>query len=238
MWGEKMLVEKWDNLPEFMKNNTVREYYEIIEKKKLNLFFKRVFDIVISIILILIFSPILITVAILIKLDSTGRVFFKQDRVTKYGKIFKMYKFRTMVESQDQGSAQVTMLGDKRITRIGKILRKFRIDELPQLFNIFIGDISFVGPRPEILKFVKEYDDEMLATLLIPAGVTSMASVAFRNEDELLKNVEDVEYTYVTTIMPNKVKLNLDYIKNISVFEDIKIMFITVITVFFKSKKN
>ena len=140
-----------------------------------------------------------------------------------------------MIENQKEGSSEVTLSDDDRITKCGKILRKFRIDEIPQLFNILIGDMSFVGPRPEVEKYVKSYDNQMMASLLLPAGVTSMASVAFRNEDQLLNDADNVDFVYIMSILPSKMELNLEYVKNVSVLNDIKVMFITFITVFLKS---
>mgnify|MGYP001780271769 CR=1 FL=1 len=230
-----MFLKKWDELPDCMKNDSVKVYYDILEKKKVNLFFKRIFDIILSILLIILLSPVIVTTAIVIKLDSQGKVFFRQRRVTQYGRVFKIFKFRTMIENQKEGSSEVTLSDDDRITKCGKILRKFRIDEIPQLFNILIGDMSFVGPRPEVEKYVKSYDNQMMASLLLPAGVTSMASVAFRNEDQLLNDADNVDFVYIMSILPSKMELNLEYVKNVSVLNDIKVMFITFITVFLKS---
>lgn len=229
-----MIIKDWDSLPEYMKNDSVKQYYDILQTKKVKLFFKRIFDILLSLLLIIILLPILIIVPIVIKLDSKGSVLFRQNRVTQYGRVFKILKFRTMVENKEDNNVEVTLSDDSRITKCGKILRKYRIDEIPQLFNILVGDMSFVGARPEVERYMRSYDDEMFATLLLPAGVTSMTSIAFRNESELLNNVENVEFTYLMNILPSKMQLNLQYLKNVGVLYDIKVMFITLITVFFK----
>ena len=229
-----MFIKKWDDLPSFMQTDLVREYYDVLCKKQGSLFFKRLFDIILSIFLIILFSPILLAVSLVVKLDSKGPIFFKQQRLTQYGRVFQIYKFRTMVQRPEGDEMEVTLAGDSRITKSGKILRKFRIDEIPQLFNILWGDMSFVGPRPEVERYVQGDDEEMIATLLVQAGVTSMASIAFRNEDQILKNSMNPEWTYLTVILPSKIKMNLQYIKDLSVLYDIKVMFITFMTVFLR----
>ena len=183
-----MLLRKWKDIPEFMKNEEVRKYYDILNKKRFSLILKRFFDIVMSMILLLILSPIFLVLAIWIKIDSQGPVFYRQERVTQYGKIFRIFKFRTMISNADQIGALVTTQNDTRITKVGEKIRKCRLDEIPQLINILIGDMSFVGTRPEVRKYVDAYTDEMKATLLLPAGVTSSASISYRDEDEVISN--------------------------------------------------
>ena len=187
----------WENLPENMKNEKVREYYNILQSKKYSLIFKRIFDLIFSIFFALISSPLMLIVAVIIKLDSPGKIIFKQKRVTEGGRVFEIFKFRTMVENAEKLGAQVTTGEDLRITKCGKWLRKLRIDEFPQIFNIIKGDLSFVGPRPEVVRYVKEYTPEMLATLLIPAGVTSTASILYKDEAKLLENAKNPDEVYI-----------------------------------------
>ena len=216
-------------------NEEIKKYYKILSHKKIQLFFKRIIDIIGSLILLIILSPIMLIMAILIKLDSKGPVFYRQERVTTYGRIFKIFKFRTMVQNADKIGSLVTLGEDPRITRIGKIIRKFRIDEIPQVINILIGDMSFVGTRPEVKKYVDKYNDEMKATLLMPAGVTSIASIKYKDEDEIISTYlnkgEKIDDIYVKRVLPEKMKYNLEYITKFSVFYDIKICINTVIGV-------
>lgn len=214
-----------------MKNEEVKKYYEIVKKRKAALIFKRIFDIVMSVFLIVLFSPLLLATFIVIKLDSPGKALFLQDRVTQNGKIFKVFKFRTMVENAESLGSQVTTGEDPRITKCGKWLRKFRIDEVPQLFNILKGELSFVGVRPEVPKYVEKYTPEMFATLLLPAGVTSMTSIMYKDESKLLEGAENPDKTYVEEILPEKMKYNLEYIKNFNFWYDIKVMVKTVFAV-------
>ena len=214
-----------------MKNEEVKKYYEIVKKRKAALIFKRIFDIVMSVFLIVLFSPLLLATFIVIKLDSPGKALFLQDRVTQNGKIFKVFKFRTMVENAESLGSQVTTGEDPRITKCGRWLRKFRIDEIPQLFNILKGELSFVGVRPEVPKYVEKYNPEMFATLLLPAGVTSMTSIMYKDESKLLEGAENPDKTYVEEILPEKMKYNLEYIKNFNFWYDIKVMVKTVFAV-------
>lgn len=230
-----MILKKYEELPENMKNEKVKEYYEILSKKKFSLLMKRIFDIFFSLIILIIVSPIILILAIAIKLDSKGPVFYRQERVTTNGKIFKIFKFRTMVQNADKIGTLVTIGNDARITRVGKLIRKIRLDELPQLINIIKGEMSFVGTRPEVKKYVDKYSDEMKATLLMPAGVTSIASIKYKDEDEILdksvKNGKDVDTAYVEDVLPGKMKYNLEYIKKFSILRDFKICIDTVIGV-------
>lgn len=226
-----MLLIKWDKLPDYMKNEAVKEYYDILKQKKINLIIKRMFDIIISIFLLAVLSPILIILSILIKIDSKGEIFFRQQRITQYGKVFKIFKFRTMIKDAEKLGTQITVNNDNRITKIGKLLRKLRLDELPQLINILMGDMTFVGTRPEVKKYVDRYSDSMMATLLMPAGVTSLSSIMFRNEQALLDSCEDVDKMYIETILVKKMKYNLEYIKEFNFIYDMKIMFKTIFAV-------
>lgn len=226
-------MRKWNELPEFMKNEEVKGYYHILQKKKVSLILKRIFDIIMSIIMIFLLSPVLIGVSIWIKLDSKGPVFYRQARITQYGREFRIFKFRTMVTGADKIGTLVTTKNDSRITRVGEKIRKCRLDEIPQLFNIFLGDMSFVGTRPEVKKYVDAYTDEMMATLLLPAGVTSLASIQYRDEDEILAKYVNEEHSvdevYVEKILPDKMRYNLKYLKSFSIVEDIVLCVKTVI---------
>lgn len=225
------MLKNWNKLPEYMRTEEVRPYYDLLQRKKLSLFFKRVFDIVVSLIMIIFCSPILLIISILIVKDSKGGVFYRQERVTQYGRIFRIFKFRTMVQNADQIGTQVTVSNDSRITKIGSKLRNCRLDELPQLFNIFLGDMTFVGTRPESVHYVKSYTNEMYATLLLPAGVTSEASIEYKDETDLLDQADDVDSVYINEVLPEKMKYNLNSIKEFSFFKEIATMFRTVFAV-------
>lgn len=225
------MLKNWNELPEYMRTDEVRPYYDLLQRKKLSLFFKRVFDIVVSLIMIILCSPILLIISILIVKDSKGGVFYRQERVTQYGRVFRIFKFRTMVQNADQIGTQVTVSNDSRITKIGSKLRNCRLDELPQLFNIFLGDMTFVGTRPESVHYVKSYTNEMYATLLLPAGVTSEASIEYKDEAELLDQADDVDSVYINEVLPEKMKYNLNSIKEFSFSKEIATMFRTVFTV-------
>ncbi len=224
-------MKKWENLPGDLRVDEVRKYYEILQKHKGGLFAKRVFDVVTAGILVVILSPVLLVLSILIKVDSKGPVMFRQVRITTYGKRFRIFKFRTMVNNADKIGTQITTKGDARITRMGKILRGCRLDELPQLFNILIGDMTFVGTRPEVEKYVEHYTNEMKATLLLPAGVTSRASIEYKDEDRLLESAENADEVYIEQVLPEKMKYNLKAIEQFSFWGDIKTMFATVAAV-------
>lgn len=224
-------MEKWESLPLYMQNTEVRRYYEILSRKRASLIIKRSFDIICSLFLLFVLSPVMLVTAVIIKLDSDGRIFFRQTRVTRYGKKFKILKFRTMVEGAASMGPSVTSFQDARITRVGNIIRKLRIDEFPQLINVLIGDMSFVGTRPEVPEYVQKYKSEMYATLLLPAGVTSITCVKFKDEDQILDKYQSTVDAYINVVLPRKMKLDLQYIKNFNFFYDLKIMFMTVIAV-------
>ena len=226
-----MKVRKWEELPEKMRTREVRRYYNIIVRHSGWFKVKRVMDICVSLVLLVILLIPMGIIALMIKTDSQGPVFFRQERVTQYGKIFKIYKFRTMVDNASQLGSQVTVNNDARITRVGKLLRKYRLDEFPQLFNILAGDMTLVGTRPEVIKYVKEYSGEMYATLLLPAGLTSRTSIAYKDEDKLLKDAKDADKVYVDEILPVKMKYNLESLRRFGVREDMTVMWNTFVSV-------
>ena len=227
-----MLLKEWDLLPEEMRTPAVRPYYDRLCRKKAGLIAKRIGDVALSALLIILLSPVLLVISLIIVCDSRGGVFFRQQRVTSYGKVFRIFKFRTMVSNAESLGSQVTVNNDSRVTRCGRFLRKYRLDELPQLFNIFMGEMSFVGTRPEVPRYVQAYTEEMRATLLLPAGVTSLASIQFKDEDALLQNADDADRTYVEEILPQKMKYNLEYLDRYRFGYDIRLMFQTVVAVF------
>lgn len=214
-----------------MRTEAVSEYYLKLRKKNFTLFWKRVFDIFVSLILLILLSPVFLILAIAIKIESRGPVFFRQVRVTQYGKTFRIFKFRTMVVNAEAIGAQVTSKGDSRITRVGKFIRKCRLDEVSQLIDVFRGKMTFVGTRPEVPKYVQKYTPEMMATLLLPAGITSVASIKYKDEDEILQNAENADEAYVEKVLPEKMKYNLQSLKNFGFFRDIGVMFQTVFAV-------
>ena len=226
-----MRLVKWEKLPAEMQTVEVKKYYDILKKKRLGLFFKRLFDIVVSFTLLLILSPIFLLLAIAIKIDSKGPVFFRQERITQYGKKFRIFKFRSMVADAPKLGSDITVKNDMRITRVGKLIRKCRLDEISQLIDVLRGKMTFVGTRPEVEKYVKEYTPEMMATLLLPAGITSESSILYKDEDELLNASSDVDKTYVEEVLPGKMYYNLKSIENFSFFKDIRTMFRTVFAV-------
>lgn len=225
-----MILCPWEKLPEQLQTDAVRPYYEILKKKWFSLLIKRIFDVMASLTMLIILLPVFLVLAIAIKLDSPGPVFYRQVRVTQYGKRFRIFKFRSMVQNADKGSL-VTVGADCRITRVGKIIRKCRLDEICQLIDILRGTMTFVGTRPEVPKYVEKYTPEMMATLLLPAGVTSLASIFYKDEDMLLDGAEDVDKTYTQQVLPGKMRYNLKAIKKFSFFGDIKLMFMTVFAV-------
>ena len=229
-------MKKFESLPAELQTEQVRPYYAALAAKHGQLFLKRAFDILVSAILLLLLSPILLFFAIWIKLDSPGPVFYRQERVTSYGRIFRIFKFRTMKVDADKMGSLVTLKNDDRITRVGHVIRRYRLDELPQLLNILRGDMSLVGTRPEVAKYVAAYTPEMKATLLLPAGVTSTASILFKDEEELIAKFilegMEVDDIYITKVLPEKMHYNLSYLKNYSFLGDLKLMVRTVLKVF------
>lgn len=225
----------WNDLPENMKNEQVRPYYEKLEQKRGSLIVKRLFDILVSLVMLILLSWLFLILAIAIKVDSHGPVFYRQVRVTTGNRDFRIFKFRTMVNNADKIGSLVTTGNDSRITRVGAKIRKCRLDEIPQLLNIMKGEMSFVGTRPEVRKYVDRYTDEMMATLLMPAGVTSLASISFKDEDELIDAYTEqgmsVDDAYIEKVLPEKMKFNLEYINKNNFLEDWKILFKTVVQV-------
>lgn len=222
-------------MPQFMKNHYTLEAVKVLEKKKATLVFKRFFDICLSLILLVILSPVFLVLAICIKLEDGGPIFYRQQRITTYGRVFRIFKFRTMILNADKMGPLVTQDNDSRITKIGKKIRDFRLDEIAQLINVLIGDMTFVGTRPEVQKYVDAYSEEMMVTLLLPAGITSRSSIEFRNEaDKISKWMEQgltADEAYIQKILPEKMRYNIDYISELSITQDIKVMLQTVFAV-------
>ncbi len=225
------MLRRWEDLPDFMRTPEVRPYWEILNKRCGQLITKRVFDFVVSILLLIILLIPMAIIAVWIKLDSRGPVFYRQERVTTYGKHFRIHKFRTMVFNADKIGTAVTVGNDSRITRIGAKLRHLRLDELPQVFDVINGDMSFVGTRPEAVKYVERYKPEYAATLLMPAGITSEASIRYKDEDKLLNRADDVDEVYVSQVLPEKMKWNLESIRRFRFLREILTMFRTVAAV-------
>lgn len=208
----------------------MREEFKV---KPINDFFKRIFDVFSSFTAIILLSPFFVFIAIMIRLTSDGPVFFKQIRVGKDGIFFEIYKFRTMVKNAEKLGKQITVGNDERITKIGVFLRKYKLDELPQLMNVLKGDMSIVGPRPEVPKYTKMYSDEQKNVLLVKPGITDYASIKYRNENIMLNMSNNPEKTYIEEVMVDKININLEYIKKRSVIEDIKIVFLTLWKIIF-----
>lgn len=226
-----MTLRNWDDLPRFMQCEEVREYYDILAKKKLSLKLKRAFDVVAGVCVLIVTAIPMLIIAIKVAIESPGGVFYRQERITTYGKKFRIHKFRTMVANADKIGSTVTVSGDSRITPTGAFLRKYRLDELPQVFDVLSGNMSFVGTRPEATKYVKKYTKEMRATLLLPAGVTSEASIHYKDEAELLDAADDVDKVYVEQVLPAKMKYNLESIRKFSFWSEIVTMIRTVLAV-------
>ncbi len=225
------MLRKWDDLPDFMRTSEVRPYWEALSKKRGQLLLKRVFDLFVALVLLILLALPMLVLALWIKADSEGPVFYRQERVTTYGKHFRIHKFRTMVSNADKIGTTVTVGNDSRITKVGARLRKLRLDELPQILDVLSGDMSFVGTRPEAVKYVDNYNPEYNATLLMPAGITSEASIRYKDEDKLLDGASDVDSVYQNQVLPEKMKWNLESIKRFSFFQDILTMFRTVAAV-------
>ena len=228
-------MRKWEKVPKYFHNKEVKEYYDILSKRRFSLFIKRFLDIIFSIIGLIVFFPIFLILAIAIKIDSRGPIFYRQERVTIYNKTFRIFKFRTMVQNADKIGSLVTVGKDKRITRVGSFIRKTRLDEVPQLINVLIGDMTFIGTRPEVRKYVDAYTNEMKATLLMRAGVTSYTSIVFKDEAEIMDKYidkkHDADNVYINKVLPIKMSTNLEYIKKFNAFYDIKIIIWTVLAV-------
>lgn len=231
------MLREWKDIPDFMRCDEVKEYYDILAKKKGSLALKRVFDVVVAALMLIILALPMLIISVMIKADSKGPVMYRQERVTTYGKKFKIHKFRTMVNNADKIGSAVTVGGDARITKVGAKIRNLRIDEIPQLIDVLEGNMSFVGTRPETTKYVDKYTNEMYATLLLPAGITSEASIRYKDEAELLNAAEDVDKVYVEDVLPGKMKYNLNRIRHFSFVGEIATMFRTVFAVLGKEYK-
>ena len=232
------MFKKWDDLPDFMRVPEVRPYWEILNKKRGQLMLKRLFDLVAGVILLIILAIPMAVIAVLIKRDSEGPVFYRQERATAYGKHFRIHKFRTMVSNADKIGSTVTVGNDSRITKVGSKLRGHRPDELPQVLDVISGNMSFVGTRPEAVKYIERYEPEYRATLLMPAGITSEASIRYKDEDRLLNAADDVDKVYIEKVLPEKMKWNLKSIKEFSFSGDIATMFRTVFAVLGKEYRE
>ncbi len=224
------MICSWEKLPHFMRTEEVRPYYEILRRRRISLMMKRTFDFVMSSVLLVLLSPLFLILSIWIHLDSPGPVFYRQERITQYGRTFRIYKFRTMVQDADKIGSLVTVGGDSRITKVGQKLRGCRLDEIPQLINIWKGEMTFVGTRPEVAKYVKKYTKEMYATLLLPAGVTSEVSIEFKDEEQLLGGIsgDEADWIYIEKVMPAKMRWNLKGIHNFSLCQEGLLLFRTV----------
>ena len=222
----------FDKLPAEFRNDEVRRYYDMLQKRRGSLFVKRAFDIVAAVIILLFIIIPIAVIAVMIRLDSKGPALFRQERVTTYGRRFRILKFRTMVVNAEQLGTMVTTDSDSRVTKLGRKLRKYRLDELPQILNVLAGDMSFVGTRPEVVKYVRKYKPEYYATLLMPAGITSLTSIMYKDEEKLLASTDDADSVYLNKVLPEKMKYNLEYVENFSFFHDIGLMFKTVKEVF------
>lgn len=233
------MLRKWEELPEFMKTTEVRPYWEVLNKRRGQLLLKRIFDLVVGIILLIILAIPMAIIAVMIKIDSKGSIFYRQERVTAYGKHFYIHKFRTMVNNAEKIGPAVTVENDVRLTKIGAKLRKYCLDEFPQLIDVILGDMSFVGTRPEVVKYVNKYKPDYYATLLMPAGITSEASIRYKDESRLLMNTTDeIDKIYLEKILPAKMFLNLQSIINFNIVTDIKTMFVTITAVMGKDKNE
>ena len=227
-----MIMCKWEELPDYMRTEEVKPYYDLLKKRTGSLILKRVFDIVFSALLLMVIWPLFIIIAAAIKVDSKGPVFYRQTRITQYGKEFRIFKFRTMVTGADKIGTLVTVDNDSRITRVGAFLRKSKLDELGQLLDVFRGTMSFIGTRPEVPRYVAKYTPEMMATLLLPAGITSLTSIYYCGESSLLDQSKNPDYTYITEILPDKMAWNLKGIKEFSLMGDIKTILMTLLVIF------
>ncbi|MBQ3138587.1 MAG: sugar transferase [Ruminococcus sp.] len=226
-----MILRRWEDLPDYMRVPEVKPYYDLLYKKRFQLMLKRAFDFCLGLLVLIAVAIPMIVIAVWIKLDSKGPVFYRQERVTTYGKRFRIHKFRTMVSNADKIGTAVTVGNDSRITKVGQKLRHLRLDELPQVLDVLEGTMSFVGTRPEAVKYVEQYQPEFYATLLMPAGITSEASIRYKDEDKLLSAADDVDKVYVEKVLPAKMVWNLNSIERFSFLREILTMFRTVIAV-------
>ena len=204
---------------------------DVLKRRRGRLALKRVMDIAISGAALCVLWPVLLLIALAIVIDDPGPVFYRQVRVGRGGKEFRIFKFRTMVVDADKKGLQITVGRDSRITRMGALLRKTKLDELAQLLNVFLGQMSFVGPRPEVPRYVAMYTPYQRQVLLVRPGITDYASIAYRNENDLLAGADDPERMYVEEIMPAKLELNMKYLRRVSPLEDIRLILATIAAV-------
>lgn len=233
-----MFLRPWDRLPADFQIPEIRPYYDAVAAKPVALLFKRLFDLLASSVAIVFLAPILLLLSVAIKLDSKGPVFFRQARVTQYGRTFRIFKFRSMVADAESCGSAVTVSRDPRVTRVGAFLRKTKLDEIPQLFNVFSGDMSFVGTRPEVPRYVSAYLPEWRATLLLPAGITSLASIFYKDENTLIDAAVDPDRVYLDRILPDKMKWNLRGLLRFGFWNDIALVFMTILAICGKNFKE
>ena len=229
-----MGLKRWDELPEFMRTPEVRPYWEILDRKRGQILLKRAFDLIVSLILLILLAVPMAVIAVMIKREDHGPAIYRQERVTTYGRRFRIHKFRTMVVDADKIGTAVTVGADPRITRVGRKLRRSRLDELPQVLDVIRGDMSFVGTRPEAVRYVARYKPAFNATLLMPAGITSEARIRYKDEDKLLDAASDVDAVYVEQVLPAKMVWNLNSIERFSFPREILTLLRTVFAVFGK----
>jgi lipopolysaccharide/colanic/teichoic acid biosynthesis glycosyltransferase len=230
-----MYIKQFEKLPPQFQNETVRPYFEYLQTRKCSLFFKRMMDIFVALAILTVSFPFLFIAGILVKTTSKGPLFYMQRRVGLYGKEFAIFKFRTMVPDADKIGTHITVgERDPRITKVGHFLRITRLDEFPQMLNVLKGDMTIIGTRPEVPRYVAHYTDEMMATLLLPPGASGAASIAYRKENDMLTDAEDPEQFYIDTILPDKMAINLNYLKSFSIWKDLALIFRTVLCVFQK----
>lgn len=230
------MLRRWEDLPEFMRTEEVRPYWEVLNRKRFQLFWKRVFDLAAALLLLLLLALPMALLACRIRRDSPGPALYRQERVTAYGRHFRIHKFRTMVAHADQQGTAVTVGHDSRVTAVGAKLRRLRLDELPQLLDVIRGNMSFVGTRPEAVRYVEQYRPEYYATLLLPAGITSECSIRYKDEEKLLEGAADADRVYVEQVLPDKMKWNLGSLRSFSLRQELRTMVRTVAAVFGKEK--
>lgn len=226
-----MILKPWEQLPDEIRTDAVKPYYDVLNRHRTGLILKRVFDLFVSAVMLVVLFPVMLLIGVAVRLDTPGQALFFQERVTTYGRHFMIWKFRTMRSNTEKQGTQVTVSNDSRITKVGRFLRKFRLDELPQLVNILRGDMSFVGTRPEVVRYVKQYRPEYYATLLTPAGVTSEASIRYKDEDKLLAKADDVDRVYVEEVLPAKMVWNLESVMRFRFLREILTMIRTILAI-------
>ena len=225
------MLRKWEELPDYMRTEEVRPYWEILYRKRYQLLLKRVFDLCLGVILLILLAIPMVIIAAAIKAEDGGPVLYRQERVTSYGKRFMIHKFRTMVVNADRLGTELTVHNDSRITKIGRLLRTVRLDEIPQLLDVIAGNMSFVGTRPEVVRYVERYRPEFYATLLMPAGITSEACIRYKDEEKLLHAADDMDAVYLNQVLPAKMVWNLESVRRFRFLREILTMIRTVLAV-------